>query len=466
MTRAEEQADRTAHGSPDEGRSDPRAEAEVEIASLRLPRRTTPTWEIELLISGALVFSLFQVVTPLDQAFARWINVVPPVIDPWIIYSHLYAKVVVFILIGTFVAHLSMRAYWVSLVGVHSIYPRGIQWENLRGSKAAIRVMRRRSCPMPESIERADNRASLVFALGIVCAQFGLLIYGWTMVAVATGWLVAWLYPETQSYALFVVIGAGVGLMLLITVLDRIWIARLEPDAPAARAAERFYGAMSRWMGGAWMQQLFPLISTNIAGKRGVWVVILGIYLALGVVSLHTVAGRIDIPFLKGGTVPSLRRDAGLHPEHYLDEREGLGRWSGAPWIPSKVVQGPYLELFVPFVADRHDAAIAAACKLPETGGKDEAEKVANARAYEQAWSDCLGGLLSVAIEDRAPRPMSFNRQRDGQSGHDGLLVMIDVRDLGPGRYVVGIKRLPREAGAFGRGEKDEQQRDRILFWR
>ena len=36
--------------------------AAVEIESLRMPRRTTPTWEIEMLISSALVFSLFQVV--------------------------------------------------------------------------------------------------------------------------------------------------------------------------------------------------------------------------------------------------------------------------------------------------------------------------------------------------------------------------------------------------------------------
>ena len=299
------------------------SEHEIENASLRMPRRTTPTWEIEMLISGALVFSLFQVVTPLDEAFARWIHVVPPLVDPWIIYSHLYAKVVVFILIGTFIAHLAMRAFWVSLIGVHSIYPQGIRWENMRGSKAAVRVLQRRAQPVPESIERADNAASLVFALGVVCAQFGMVIYVWTMVAVAVAWVLAWALPETRTYALYLVIGASMVLLTVVTLLDRLWISKLALDSAPVRASERFYAWTARWLGGQGMMQLFPLISTNLAGKRGVWVVILGIYVALGAATVHTVSARIDLPFLHGDTLPKLRRDSGLHPQHYLDQREG-----------------------------------------------------------------------------------------------------------------------------------------------
>ncbi len=39
----------------------------AENSSERLPPRTTPTWEMELLISGATVFALFQLPGALDQ---------------------------------------------------------------------------------------------------------------------------------------------------------------------------------------------------------------------------------------------------------------------------------------------------------------------------------------------------------------------------------------------------------------
>ena len=39
--------------------------------SLKLPKRTTPTWEIELLISGATAFGLIQIYTYPEKYVCR-----------------------------------------------------------------------------------------------------------------------------------------------------------------------------------------------------------------------------------------------------------------------------------------------------------------------------------------------------------------------------------------------------------
>ena len=109
---------------------------------LQVPGRTTPTWEIELLISGALVFSLFSLREPLEWAMLRWL---PVATDGWrmlLIYAYLYGKMVLYTLLLTFSVHLAARARWVALVGVHSVYPHGPRWENLSGGPAARRVAR------------------------------------------------------------------------------------------------------------------------------------------------------------------------------------------------------------------------------------------------------------------------------------------------------------------------------------
>ena len=56
---------------------------------LRLPKRTTPTWDIELLISAALVISMFQLVEPLELWFGKWSALATPSREPVVVYSYL-----------------------------------------------------------------------------------------------------------------------------------------------------------------------------------------------------------------------------------------------------------------------------------------------------------------------------------------------------------------------------------------
>src|SRR5688500_6169378 len=71
------------------------------------------TWELELLISGAVVFALLQFPSALDRWFWR--------VDPHLVgaaeesafFVYFYSKLIVYTLVATFVVHLCSRAYWV-----------------------------------------------------------------------------------------------------------------------------------------------------------------------------------------------------------------------------------------------------------------------------------------------------------------------------------------------------------------
>lgn len=450
--------------------TDHAAASTVEIESLHLPRRTTPTWEIELLISGALVFSLFQAIAPLDHLFARWIGSLRPEFEPLLVYGVIYAKLVVFIMIGTFVGHLVLRAYWVSLVGVHSIYPHGVLWDRLQGSAIAKRVAREQIVPMPEAIERADNRASLLFALGVLCAQFSVLILMWTLAAFFIAWLLALAVPALKAHAVLICLGVFGVLGLGLFGIDKLWASKLPPEHAAARRLGRFYRWTGKWMGTTLISPLFPLLSTNVAKRGGAWVITALIYVGLAAVMVHTLAGRTDFRPLLGDSLPTLERDGGVHPLHYRDQRHGDLLWSTNPWIPSWFVEGPYLPLFVPFVADRHNTPIKQ-CALPSRAPGDASDATPEAdrlRAYETAWAQCFGALLELRIEGQNALKLSFDRQRDGATGLDGVLAMIDVRTLPAGRHELVLRRFPTTESAFGNlvTHSEEVQYDRIEFWR
>src|SRR5690606_1614175 len=98
----------------------------------------------------------------------------------------------------TFGMHLLLRAQWIALVGIHSVYPQGVQLSKLRMGPIQRAIEEARPDTTTDAIERADNRASVVFAIGVtiasilavVCIVFcgGLLLA--KLLTLAMGWQV------------------------------------------------------------------------------------------------------------------------------------------------------------------------------------------------------------------------------------------------------------------------------------
>ena len=97
-----------------------------------LSDRTTPTWEVELLISGVAVFAMLQLPGWLDD---RMFALEPRLGDDWrlvLTLFYIYSKSAAIVLAVTFALHLFLRALWIALVGMHSVYPQGIILDRLR----------------------------------------------------------------------------------------------------------------------------------------------------------------------------------------------------------------------------------------------------------------------------------------------------------------------------------------------
>jgi len=105
--------------------------SDAELAASGVPD-TSPTWELELLISGAVLFALFQIPTQLTAFFARLEPHATSTMMSVLLLGQLYMKAILYALIASFVVHLVARAYWVGLVGLQSVFPKGVRWENFK----------------------------------------------------------------------------------------------------------------------------------------------------------------------------------------------------------------------------------------------------------------------------------------------------------------------------------------------
>src|SRR5690606_735851 len=125
-------------------------------AMTTLPRNTTPTWEVELLISGVAVFAMLQLPGLLDDALFALQPRLDAGWDEPLRMVYVYLKAAAVLLALTFSVHLLLRAHWIAAVGMHSIYPDGVRWDRLRIGPVQRAVEEDRAGDQHALIERAD----------------------------------------------------------------------------------------------------------------------------------------------------------------------------------------------------------------------------------------------------------------------------------------------------------------------
>ena len=435
--------------------SSPETETQTGEPVPRLPGRTTPTWEMELLLSGATVFTLWQVAGWLAPFMAELLPRLDAQLGMISGVLYIYLATAVIMLGLAFALHLALRAYWVGLVGMHSVFPAGLRPDRLRAGPVAREVLQQRWVDMDTAIERADNRATVVFGLGVGVAAIVLPIT--LMVAAVYGLTLAgcWLAGRLDLVPLLFLVGVGVALapFFLATLLDRWRGVRLTPGGRLRRTLAACFGLYARMGMSREANPLVALYASHVGERRSSFVV-MGMLLASVMLATYSLNWqRNDLGPGSYGRFPESA--AGLpgtvDGEHYASMQEP-GESPGSPFLPAPVLRGRYAPLVVPFVPATHRRHLAA-CEagLPE----DRAEA-------RLALLDCYAALHEVKL-DGQPLPVKPDFHLDPSRDLRGLVYMLPLADLPPGRHELEIRMPdPREPGSKAKPPRPE----RIPFWR
>lgn len=391
-----------------------------------LPRHTTPTWEVELLISGVAVFAMLQLPGLLDDAIfalrprfgASW--AMPLVI------VYLYAKSAAVVLAGTFVVHLVLRARWIALVGMLSVHPDGIDWDQLRMGPVGREIEMRRLGNVEAAIERADNRATTIFAIGVTLGSLfvllTLLVGGFLLLALAAG-----ARPDTNL--LLIAVALLVVPFALAQVVDRRFGARLPPRGAGRRVLAAVLDAYARAGFGNARNPVFALLASHGGRRRVVIQTSATMMLVAAAVSTGYFAMREPGSFGSYARFPDAGEGA-LLASHYDDERNPA-RDRADPFIQSAVVSGPFLRLTVPY-QPAHDApAMQRYCpdarRRATPGGSG-------------ALLQCLQRLHALVLDGK-PLAVAYESGGDPRTGRPALVAMVDVRELAHGRHELQVAR-------------------------
>lgn len=438
------------------------------------------TWELEFLMSGALAVALGQLPGRVDGAFNRALPLAGESAGFVLLLGYQYVKLILYTLILTFVLHIVLRAFWVSLIGLDSVFPRGVRWDRLKVGPVGTAYLRRHMPSVRELIVYTDGVASVLFAGAFyVVAIFLVSVVAVAVVAaplLAFGALAPWA-PSPATVLLWV--AGGVSALLTVPpLLDRTLGSRVDPSGRLARWIRATHRFNLRRMGLAVYGPAQYTLMSQIGGGRGtalLLTVLVGITGTFIVRDILIQRERLEYGVFT--FVPEVPGAAGVDPRYYESQWSGGPPPVPVPSIPTDALddETAWVRLFVPFLSTSDPDAVAASCPdlpdvarsgfrivRPERGVQTDTLDAAIAVSLR-----CASRLWDVALDGRdlATPPVFATHP---VMGLPGLAWYVDVRDLPRGRHVLTVR---RSATAYAADASDDHDplppRHHVIpFWR
>jgi hypothetical protein len=438
-----------------------------DAATVPVLSESSPTWELELLLSGLVLFALFQLPDVLNDFFDHVEPHATAATFSVAFFVHLYATAIVYALMVAFVVHLISRAYWVGLVGLHSVYPNGVRWNESGAGPIATQVYRDRIVSLPTVISKTDNFCSVIFSVAcliVIMFLFSVFLSG-LFIAVSYGGLRAFGRVRGIGPIFFFLATALVVVSLGTAFVDKRFGAKMKPDSRAYRTIKAlarftFYAGVLNVTG-----PIFLTLTTNVGRKKMTAVVYVALFGVLVAASAERLA-RNDRLSINTYDYFGMSAQHGVVAGFYESQRPKGVLFARSPSIQSDIIRDPYVKLFIPYTPLRDNEAVAKTCpgtKILQTRGLQVGADPLIPDSLAVPVLRCLTAMHKVTLNGAPLDSIAFDFYEHPETGIKGILAYIPAETLPRGRNVITVAQSPR----FGDdAPKKPLQPWVIPFWR
>jgi len=430
----------------------PETERQTELQQL-----AANSWNLELIISGAAVFLASYLPEVVNRGQHYFLNNLAmsesPGKNALPVLAYTFVEFVAWLLVATFVGHFVLRAFWVGLVGLHAVYPEGIQYENLPGQTEYTREKaRKRFGRLDDFILRLDRLCNLLFSFAFLVALYSLGIsFAYLIVFFIMHLIPLWLPGETGKMISIVLLS----LYAMVAMLPAILVLLLQNKRFASsRWLQRMTDVTTMLAGNMMMPLVAAPInylnltySSNVSRKRFYTVLVLGMVLLFSGVlysfwqTMLDLSGRsssmVHAYFAQGtgANVLDVRRYDNLRPE---------GRALPAVSIPADVVSEPFLRVFVayPKAIDNQLARVCIPFELPDS--LPRSERLHRADSMNLA---CFSRFFRVSVNDSLLSSVEWVFHQHPTENTRGLVTYLPTQQFRQGKNVLQIQ-APSEKNA------------------
>ncbi len=412
------------------------------------------SWEPELLISGICIYAIAQMPDGIYQMRQVLQYNLPTEMLLAERISMAYMYFCYFILLINFVGHFILRAYWVGLIGLISVFPKGIQFDKINGLTEPAKERARKRLPDIKSFaENIDKIASSIFAFSFA-AVFMYISFSFVLFIVFGIFV---LVPEhLRPFSLEKLVNLLMYIILALSIFAGIVSSTDKIKNPLVLKIGDIVGEALAVSFTTFLRKPIEYVSfvfsSNYSLKRGYYFI--GIYL-----SSLIVLSMGFIFFLNTNKAPGHWRQAFSkadgsqysNSKHYSDkQKEGMVL---LPQIQSEVVKDGYLDLFIPYLKSM-DNSLKNKCDFP---GDEEKESYPIDLA--KASHLCLENYLQIWIDGKAIDSKEFVFTNHTNRNEKGLKYFISTKELQEGKHLLKIG-----ADHFEENAKKEKAVE-IPFW-
>lgn len=324
-------------------------------AASRFGRLRERTDELELFISGLLAFALLAVPGYLFDAWARSSLHTEGMYFQVLWFGFSISAGMCYVLAVALIAHLTVRGYWIGLIGLKSHFPKGIDWERLPQMGPVSRAfLKARDGGLDGSIERADRLATMLFSTTLLAVQTlaGTLVMAVLTLCVAMA--ISALAGGSDRVAMIVVGTVLASLLVLALVpalLERVIARRQRRDQAyhgLQRWLQRFLAGLQRIPLLRLMQTMQLTLQSNLRSRSFMAVYLLAVMVAM-VLGAVQVLGSVKFSlFNRYQVMTDEAVEHGMLSAHYESMRSAHDQLLPYPMIPSDTISGSRLRVFIP----------------------------------------------------------------------------------------------------------------------
>jgi len=406
-------------------------------------------WEMELLISGAVVFALFQFPSLLDSTFKSMAIHVQPDMFRLFFLGYFFLLFVSFTLSGSFLLHLVARAYWIGMIGLYSVFNKGIKWRNVSCGPFTKDEYKTLVSPFPDLIRKANSFCNLIFSFSFMIVA--IFAYSIMLAFVILGlaypinrFLLPMVTYDQVFWALFIII---FGLSSGTSALDKIMGNKIH----RLRRFTFFKTLFRKAIKTVTIINCFPIYGPTYLTfysnfkKKYIHTLFLSVAILLFAFVMFRISDQM-IGFSVQGYVyfPQNPGKYGVDNRYYRSERADEWHNNRLPSIQSDIIYDAYVKLFIPFKPDKQTTLLSQLCpdiKQLQSGGLST-NKISKSEVSDQDQEyalHCLAKLHRVFLNGNLEEDLDFMFYREPGSNIYGIITYIDSSSLYSGKNVLKL---------------------------
>ena len=412
------------------------------------------SWQAEMLVSGVAIYGSLMLPDLIKSLIDKALLWLPEESLDITYFIFWYLTICSSALILSFILHFVLRALWIGMIGLVSVFPGGINRDTDYHSEHFLAQLFEEFPDVNGFNRRLDDFCSLIFGttFGVVMmiGSISLLLTLNLLLSILLSSFLPIPVHIIFSFLMFILMVPMLlsGLLNNKRLREKEWVKRIHFTLAIKVFGRVMYNVF--YEPGYYI--LYTLLTNFKRTKVGLW----------GMAGFFIIM-LVSIPVFINSNVMQLQEDNffrigetddRIAVENYEDQRQA-GRAILVPLLPSDIIEGEVLRVFIP-MSRREKVLVNSYCKAYQ---EDESlSRLENERKRRNHIKDCRARYYEIFVNETKYEEVDFFRHTHANAGEEGLIMYLPTAD-----FTKGVNRL-RIVHLYT-NDKGEKKESMIPFW-